>query len=340
MKPECMVATDCTPEYRTTEQIHFTLKSNTRMGDQTIDTTTDTKACGKMPESYDGTPAAYRGFKTQVKVYLWMNKKLYATDEEHCLFTCLLIRGNGWAQIYTENYMEAVIYKNVFPNNTKLWDKLDSVFIDWNECDRAANQLEHFQQKGLTAHEYFIQFIALATKAGINTSEPGHYDFLRRILNRNLNGLLVDNLYWRDSIPINFAGYRKMVESLDAIWRQRQEDTKGWYHHPESDERKKDTRKKPGQHSGREDVPMDVDWTKTQNVQKLTAEQEQDKWEGRCFKCHVKGHLGRNCPTGSMPARSTIYDVRAMTTEEREKLMEELKGFVKADNWAWNWRPQ
>jgi hypothetical protein len=76
---------------------------------------------------------------------------------------------------------------------------------------------------------------------------------------------------------------------------------------------------------------MDVDRTKTQNMQKLTTEQEQDKKEGQCFKCHVKGHLGCNCHTGSMPMKSTTYDIQAMTTEEQEKLMEELKGFAKAN---------
>jgi hypothetical protein len=302
------------------------------MGSMGTTTTTDAKARGKMPEIFDGAPGAYKGFRTQVKVYLRMNQKLYSTDEERCLFTCSLIRGEGWAQIYAEDYMESVIEKNDFPTDKKLWEELDSVFVDRNERDRAANQLANFQQKGLTAHEYFVQFIALAAKAGINTAEKGHYDFLRRVLNRNLNGPLVDNLYRRDSVPTDFAEYRKTVENLDAVWRQRQEDVKGRYRRPESDEKKKEAPKKPGQHSGREDVPMDVDRTKTQSVRKLTAEQEQDKREGRCFKCHVKGHLGRNCPTGSTPAKSTTYDVRAMTTEEREKLMEELKGFAQADN--------
>jgi hypothetical protein len=88
-----------------------------------------------MPELYDGTPLRYKGFKTQVKVYLHMNKKLYTTNEECCLFICSLIQGNSWVQIYAKNFMESALKKDDFPTEKKLWEQLNSVFIDQNKQD-------------------------------------------------------------------------------------------------------------------------------------------------------------------------------------------------------------
>ena len=55
--------------------------------------------------------------------------------------------------------------------------------------------------------------------------------------------------------------------------------------------------------------------------------------KGLCFKCHEPGHIGKNCTKdalGSTPQKKQ-WDIWAMTTEEREELMNELKGFAQAD---------
>ena len=187
---------------------------------------TPAKAHGKMPEPYDGTTEKYRGFQTQMKVYLQLNKDVYLDDEEKILFCLSMVQGGGWVQQYAENTMERFIDKG-FPTLDNLWKQLDRFFINRNKEDQAASQLEKLQQKEKTASEFFIQFTLLAIKAGMNVEDVNHYPYLRQLMNRNLNSPLVDNLHCRENMPMTFKAYREAVENLNTVWRQRTEDRKG-----------------------------------------------------------------------------------------------------------------
>src|SRR3984957_3097651 len=247
-----------------------------------------------------------------------------------------MIQDGNWAQLYAETVMDEMITSGKFVTVDVLWGQLDSHFVDRNSEDQAAAQLEKFQQKGQMAREFFVQFVALAFKAGITVTDAHHFQYLHRVMNRNLNGPLVDNLYLRDSIPIPFATYRDTVENLDTVWRQRMEDVKGRDRPQRSEETKKGNdapKKKPG---GREAVPMDVDRNCSRQVRisRLSDDElKRHKEEGLCFKCHEKGHVGRNCTknASSSTPQKKQWDIWAMTTEEREELMTELKGFAQAD---------
>jgi len=247
-----------------------------------------------------------------------------------------MIQDGNWAQLYAETVMDEMITSGKFVTVDVLWGQLDSHFVDRNSEDQAAAQLERFQQKGQTAREFFIQFIALAFKAGITVTDVHHFQYLRQVMNQNLNGPLVDNLYRRDSIPTTFATYRDTVENLDTVWRQRMEDIKGKDHPQRSEETKKGNDAPKKKSGGREDVLMDIDRNRSHQVQigRLSDDElKRHKEEGLCFKCHKKGHIGKNCDTntsGSTPQKKQ-WDIRAMTTEEREELLKELKGFAQAD---------
>src|SRR3984957_7874425 len=292
---------------------------------------THPKARGKMPEPYNGKPETYRGFRTQMKVYLRINKDVYDNDEDRCLLILSMIQAGSWAQLYAETAMEEMITSGNWVTIGALWTQMDDHFIDRNSEDQAAAQLEKFQQKGLTAREFFVQFCTISFKAGIKVTDVHHFQYLRRVLNRNLNAPLVDNLYRRDSIPTTFATYHDTVENLDTVWRQRIRDRP-----QRSEETKKGNDAPKKKSGGREDVPMDVDRNCSRQVRisRLSDDElKRHKEEGLCFKCHEKGHVGRNCTTnasGSTPQKKQ-WDIWAMTTEEREELMTELKGFAQAD---------
>ena len=50
---------------------------------------------------------------------------------------------------------------------------------------------------------------------------------------------------------------------------------------------------------------MDVDATTTTQFTKLTPEERaQLAKEGRCFRCRLQGHMARNCPKNTQPAKA------------------------------------
>ena len=50
---------------------------------------------------------------------------------------------------------------------------------------------------------------------------------------------------------------------------------------------------------------MDVDATTTTQFTKLTPEEcAQLAKEGRCFRCRLQGHMARNCPKNTQPAKA------------------------------------
>jgi hypothetical protein len=122
---------------------------------------------------------------------------------------------------------------------------------------------------------------------------------------------------------------------------------------------KGESRKKPHQNNrqNHDVVPMEVDYASTQeqvpHLKRLTLDERKKLIdEGRCFKCRLKGHQARQCPTKGQPsnpstARSTetsqtkaktltdesppTYDktqiaglIRAMSTEQRETLLRKV----------------
>jgi hypothetical protein len=113
--------------------------------------------------------------------------------------------------------------------------------------------------------------------------------------------------------------------------------------------------KKPRQNNRRnnEVVPMEVDYASTQEQTPHLKCLTPNEWkklmdEGRCFKCQLKGHQARQCPTKGQPSNPSTarnakmsqnkaktpndspptYDetqiaglIRAMSTEQRETLL-------------------
>ena len=258
------------------------------------------------------------------------------TDEDHCLFILSMIQDGNWVQLYAETLMDEMITQGSFLAIDVLWTQLDSHFTDRNAEDQAAAQLEKFQQKGLMAREYFIQFMALAFRAGIIVTDTHHFQYLRQVMNQNVNSPLVDNIYCWDYIPTTFQTYHETVKNLDTVWRQRMEDVKGRDRPQRSEDTKKGNDAPKKKSGGQEDVPMDVDQNCSCQVRighLSDDELKRHKEKGLCFKCHKPGHVGKNCTkdTLGLTPQKKQWDIWAMTTEEHEELIKELKGFAQAD---------
>jgi Retrotransposon gag protein len=249
----------------------------------------------RTPEVYDGTPSKFRLFKQQVRLFLAVHPDRFSTDISKILFTLSYIRGGAaeeWAGSLAEDYIDG----RATTTWAAFWTTLENRFIDKNAEERARAKLEQFTQGNRTANEYFLEFSLLTTNAGIDMKKTDQFPYLRSIINRNMNSTLIDKLYMSDSLPINMEGYVKKIESLDAIWRMREEDRKmrntqrRGFNIARSGDWQGGWDRAPGQ------GPMDVDRNRTKRQPAWTPEQAQLAREGRCFLCKERGHRRPDCP--------------------------------------------
>jgi Retrotransposon gag protein len=249
----------------------------------------------RAPEVYDGTPARFRLFKQQVRLYLAVQPDRFPTDISKILFTLSYIRGGAaeeWAGSMAEDYLDG----RATTTWAAFWTTLEGRFIDKNAEERARAKLEQFTQGTKTANEYFLEFSLLSTNAGIDMKKTDQFSYLRSIVNRNMNSTLIDKLYMSDALPTDMEGYVKKLESLDAMWRMREEDRKmrnaqrRGFNITRSGEPQTGWDRAPGQ------GPMDVDRNRARRQPAWTPEQAQLACEGKCFLCKERGHRRPDCP--------------------------------------------
>jgi hypothetical protein len=253
---------------------------------------TDERGGARAPDVFDGTSSKFRLFKQQVKLYIATSGDRFPNDLSKILFALSYIRGGAageWAASLAEEYIDR-IKSSTWLN---FWIMLEARFIDKNAQERARLQLDHLTQGNKTANEYFLEFALLAANAGIDTSKPELFPQLRSIINKNMNGALIDKVYMSDNIPTTMETYAKRIEALDAIWRMREEDRKA----------RNVQRRGPGITRSSEtggyapgQGPMDVDRNRAKRQVAWTPEQTQLAREGKCFLCKERGHRRPDCP--------------------------------------------
>jgi hypothetical protein len=126
------------------------------------------------------------------------------------------------------------------------------------------------QQGKRPAAEYFLRFEQLVVVAGIDIN---WYPNTLQYVERNVQHVLIDQLYQSDSPPETYQDYKKWITMMDEMRRRRETWKGGTREAPRTMIRSK------------EPDAMEVD---------LTAKRKEER---KCFACSEAGHLARECPS-------------------------------------------
>jgi hypothetical protein len=217
-----------------------------------------------LPDVFDGRKENYRQFQRQFGLFLMVNREEFKEKESMIWFTLSYMKGGAtelWANAYVDNALET--------NDWRTWeeflDKLAWDFRNKEELRKALEELGHLQQGKRMAVEFFLKFKQLASVAGVDLN---WYPNTVQYVERNIQHVLIDQIYQSDNPPRNYQEYKWHLIVMDKM-RRRREIYKGTaqsaVHRPQ------DTSAMEVDHSGK-----------------------RDKW--KCFVCSKEGHLARACP--------------------------------------------
>jgi hypothetical protein len=201
---------------------------------------------------------------------------------------------------------------SVRENDEVLWREFKAVFkaawTDTTKVQSAYSQLLSLRMKDLDIDTYNATFARLANTAGWEVNAKGTIDCYR-------SGL-------REAIQCRVINCDKMPESMDE-WQTAacrevakiKELQSSGLAGPCRNQTRDQHAYQTGNHrthptsSNNQHIPMDVDAANiTTPFKKLTDEERaQYRAEGRCFCCHMQGHMARNCPKNTNTQNSTNH---------------------------------
>ncbi|EGO02677.1 hypothetical protein SERLA73DRAFT_150332 [Serpula lacrymans var. lacrymans S7.3] len=133
------------------------------------------------------------------------------------------------------------------------------------------------------------------------------------LLKKNMNYTVVDKLYVSRLPPNRYKEWRKLLLNYDQIWREREKEKKGYFGQMERTGTRKDDRGSKKAYSGTKDRTRTV---YTGAGQPMEIDKAKYRKEGLCFKCGVKGHIRKFCPTEGKNKVDLHAMIAALSKEE------------------------
>ena len=287
---------------------------------------------GIQPPIFDGTRAQADNFWAQFRQYKMVNRTHDSMTKayDQVLTALTYIRGpmvNNWVNTQENNLMtrtDTTRPNHVHEDDEVLWAEFETAFHDaWTDTSKkqnAYNQLMKLTMSGWDIDTYIATFERLALAASWALDAEGTIVRFREGLSKGIHSKALD----RDKIPRTMDEWK--AAACTEVTRAKEKYNAGLtntqcrnqqnrhYNTTQSQQRA------PTQHNPATNiVPMDVDATTTTNFKKLTPEERtQLAKEGRCFRCHLQGHVARNCPKNAnnpqMKVRETTTDKPTNTT--------------------------
>ncbi|EGN91526.1 hypothetical protein SERLA73DRAFT_80366 [Serpula lacrymans var. lacrymans S7.3] len=184
-------------------------------------------------------------------------------------------------------------------------ERLNEAFKNSYEEEEARSKILQLKQGTKTARDFFLEFDSLRRKAGYRDDS-----ILITLIKINMNYTLVDKLP-----PKKYEEWRKLLLNYNQIWREREKEKKSYFGQTERARTRKDngggtekkayseTRDGTGTIYTGAGKPMEIDKAKY-------------KKKGLCFKCGIKGHISKFCPTEGKNKIDLRAMIAALTKEE------------------------
>ena len=283
---------------------------------------------GIQPPIFDRTCAQADNFWAQFRQYKMVNRTHDSMTKayDRVLTTLTYIRGpmiNDWVNTQENNLItrtDTTKPNHVREDDKVLWAEFETAFHDaWTDTSKKQNAYDQLMKLTMTGWDidtYIATFEQLALTAGWALNAEGTIVRFREGLSKGIHSKALD----RDKIPRTMDEWKAAARTEVARAKekynagltntQRRNPQNRHYNTTQSQQCT------PAQNQPNPNiVPMDVDATTTTNFKKLTPEERtQLAKEGRCFRCHLQGHVARNCPKNTNNPQAKARETTDTTT--------------------------
>lgn len=268
-----------------------------------------------MPDTFDGTRAKLKAFKTQVGLYIQFNSAYFQNDMDKIMFMITFFRGPAfdWVDPHYTEYRERpptsrnVATRALFESFATFQEKLTMVFGNIDEKRNAEREIQNLRQRA-SATEYLAKFQRLATRTEWDT------DALLAQFYRGLKDSVKDEIAKIDR-PTDLEAMYTLAVRIDTRQYERQLEKKGSYV-PFHSKKSQKTR----EHYGPQ--PMEIDATRGRPLfnkpQKGFVKNKGNKGDKTCYGCGRKGHFLRDCRSRKQNLPRTGPPRQIAATEARD----------------------
>lgn len=252
------------------------------------------------PPIFNGNPAQWREFKTQLRVKLTVNYDRYKTSQSRLAYTVSRLQGNP-LHIVQPKIINGVI---AFNDYSDLLQFLDIAYEDPDLMVKAQRELRDLKQRNREFYLYFADFQRIIEDTGITDNEARKSALMGGLSTELLN-LLVHH-----DIPGQFDDLVKLLQGLDSRYRLNRSRNQGYQfprpqsipnrpYRPIPRERERYSSSRPTYNptltpSLPPGEPMDLG---ASTRQKLSPEELNRRIQDNlCRYCGEPGHFVRNCP--------------------------------------------
>lgn len=286
-----------------------------------------------LPAPFNDREDDVEAYINRVSFFISLHENRFrANADQVYLFLqgCSAKDGQPWAAGIMKQYLDErrdmVRYPEV-ANLQQVTHRFRARFGVIDKARAAQAKLEVLQQGQQPVRTYVAAFEKLAQESGYNST--AQMQTFRRGLDIGLRRK-IDDMADR---PQTISRWKEVALNKDASMRAEREEEKAW---------SSSSFRKPTTAAPKNTTSAHTQDTASVSVQAARlSEEERTRYlkEGRCFRCHVRGHMARFCPEKDNNTQATnssakdtgvdalLAQLLSMEGPEKEKIREMLKDF-------------
>ena len=207
-----------------------------------------------------------------------------------------------------------------------LWDDLkqafENAYVNTGQIEQARMELQKHKMEADLIDNYIAKFENLLAKGGIPRTEVGAIEKFKDGLKRGVLQEILNQDTWPTTIDGWEEAARREVRRYDIM---KEALSKHGQAFPKPFKWQADAHRFFGKKKN-DPVPMEVDAATTQERKAKRGFNENLKKEGRCFHCHMQGHMKKDCPKKNQTFKGKPFERKKGPKEGgRQAIIEELE---------------